>query len=107
MSLIPDWALVTMTGAALCCLVLGKWRWAAVLAAPALMRFVLWPLAWKYLTGLPPLLLAVVILAALPFILLRVIRRLLILATSEKAADHALGDAFGAALLSLFRMRRP
>jgi hypothetical protein len=105
MSLIPDWLLVSMTGAALCCIVLGRWRWAALLGTPALFRFLLWPLAWHYVTALPPLLLLLIIVIVLPVIAARAVRRLLSIASSRRAADHAIGQFFGHALISFFRRR--
>jgi hypothetical protein len=104
--LFPDWLLVSMTGGALCCVVLGKWRWAALLAMPALGRYIVWPLAWHYLAAVPLLLLLLVGVVAIPLLFLRAIRRLFILASSERAADEALGHFFAEVLIAAFMGRR-
>jgi Ni/Fe-hydrogenase subunit HybB-like protein len=103
MSILPDWLLLCMTGAALCALVLGWGRTAALLATPALVRFILWPLAWHYLSTVPVALLVAIGLIAIPFLLLRGLHKLLRLASSQEAADHAMGDFLGRGLLGVAR----
>lgn len=106
MSFFPDWMLVSLTGLALCAAVVGKWRWAALPAAPALVRFILWPLVWHYLITLPAPLLALLVLIIMPVLLLRGLHLLLGLASSQAAADHAVGDFLGRGLTAAARRLR-
>jgi len=114
MSWFPDWLLACMTGLGICALVLGWWRAATILAAPAVSKFIVWPLLWHFAQSLPLVLLILLALIALPFLILRLLRRLLSLATSENAADHALGHFLGHSMTSISqanhrrrRRRRP
>lgn len=103
--MIPDWLLAFMAALSLCALVLGRWRWALWLAMPALTRFVLWPLFQHYLSTISPILLVLLALAALPFILLRVVHRLLSLTISERSADEAIGSYMAHLLIGMTRRR--
>lgn len=53
-----------------------------LLAAPALMRFLVWPLALHYARAIPPFFLVLIGLVILPFLMLRALHRLLRLASS-------------------------
>ena len=106
MSFLPDWLLVCATGLACCALILGRWRTAALLAAPAAIRFLAWPLALDYMRTVPPLVLLTAGLVLLPFLAVRALHRMLRLASSKEAADQAMGEFLGRGLSSIFGRRR-
>ena len=106
-ALLPDWLLVVTTMLALVVFVTGRARLASLLAAPALLRFVLWPTVLSVLGGIPVFVLVIVGVLVLPVVAVRAARGFLILFVGAKAADHALGHALGEHLIRLFRVRRP
>jgi hypothetical protein len=101
--LAPDWLVVIATLAAICAFIAGRVRLAGMLAMPALMRFVAWPALVAVLQGIPPLLLVIAGVLALPVIIVRAGRRLLIIFVGAQAADHAIGRALGEGLISIFQ----
>lgn len=101
-ALLPDWLLVVTTMMAFAVFVAGRARLAALLAAPALLRFVLWPTAIAVLGGIPVFLLLIVGVLVLPIVVVRCARGFLILFVGAEATDHALGHALGKGIVRLF-----
>lgn len=100
--LAPDWLLVVTTMTAICVFIAGRVRLAGVLAIPALIRFVAWPALVAVLQSIPLFVLVIACLLALPVIIVRAVRRLLIIFVGAEAADHAVGRALGQALICIF-----
>lgn len=105
-SLFPHWVLVLSAAAGICVFVTGRVRLAVALASPALIQFLLWPTARALLAGIPMILIIVAAVVAIPVIIVRSFRRLLIIFVGEQAADHAIGHSLGVGLVHLFRRRR-
>ena len=101
--MMPEWVIVVMTGLAMCAAVLGQWRRALWLSLPAILGFLVWPLLWHYVSTVPPLLLIVIGLIALPFLLLRAIHRMLSMAISRRASDEAIGGYLSFLMISATR----
>jgi hypothetical protein len=105
-ALLPDWVLVVSTMLALAIFVTGRIRLAGVLAMPALMRFVAWPAFVALSQGVPKVVLIVIAVLAIPVILIRSVRMLLVLFVGEEATDHGIGLALGEWLVHLFARSR-
>lgn len=101
--MMSDWLMVCMTGLAIFVVVFGRWRLALMLATPAIMRFIVVPLAWHYLHTLPVWLLAIIGLGLLPLLALRLLHRILRYTISSGAADEAMGIYIGHGLIEATR----
>jgi hypothetical protein len=105
-ALLPDWLLTVSTMLALAVFVTGRARLAALLAAPALLRFVLWPTVFSVLGGIPVYVLIIVGVLMLPVVAMRAVRSFLILFVGAEATDHALGRALGQGIIHVFYRHR-
>jgi len=100
--LLPDWLLITSTMLALAVFVTGRVRLAALLAVPALLRFVFWPTAIAVLGGIPVFVLVIAGVLVLPVVAVRAARWVLILFVGAEATNHAVGHALGRGIAHLF-----
>jgi hypothetical protein len=105
-ALLPNWLVAVSAMVGVAVFVTGRIRLAVMLAAPALLRFVVWPAVLPLLRGGTLLLLILVALLALPVIIVRTSRGLLVLFVGEAAADHAIGRAIGDGIVRLAGRRR-
>ena len=102
----PDWLIATTLLAAICVFIVGRVRLAVVLALPAAMRFLVWPALLKMIEATPFYVLVIAAVLALPVILIRTVRMLLVVSIGERATDHALGRAVGEGLMRIIRRRK-
>lgn len=105
-ALLPDWLVVLATMLAIAVFVTGRVRLAALLAAPALLRFVFWPAVLALLSGIPVFVLVILGVLVLPIIIVQGARQLLILFVGSQATDHAIGHAVGEGLVRFLQRRR-
>jgi len=101
--LFPDWLLVLSTALGICVFVTGRIRLAGILAAPALLHFAVVPAFLALVSGIPVILIFGVLLLALPVLVVRAGRAVLVLFVGKTATDHAIGEALGRALIRAFR----
>ena len=102
----PDWLVAVTLMVAICVFVVGRVRLAIVLAIPAVARFLVWPALIKLIQATPPYVLVMIIVLALPVVIIRAVRMLLVMTIGRRATDHALGQAVGKGLIHIVRRKR-